>query len=418
MKKLTFTIALIINVISVCFLYSDGNGYLFRYKKVSLKYYPSSETVKIRNIDYQSIISKKIYYSEDRMINLSEANIESSDYFSSVTIQYPDNPYDVYINSKDTPENITAISITGNIVQGNFRENQKININFENPIELPTNTRSIEFYSKSNFNEYIISFYMEAYNRNGYLIREFTHKREMTQSSKWLFDSFNLLADSSSASINNLYLVGVSVDITGYIRGDTFTISISELISNSIAKHRDDLDTPAKRSYESMENESEVRRKWVLRHGINPIEIENAGVFTEHQPDDYGIPNGGNYYLQLNQDNLQGYKYLLIDFAEDYFLPIHNLISILVRGRGMGEELSFIIEDGRNIYYELSAGYIEFNSWKAMEIKVPTGFNTAYIQEGSSIPYVKLLGVKIGSGYDGRIGLQIDDISSIINVND
>jgi hypothetical protein len=418
MKIIKLLIALIIILSSAGLLSSNGNGYLFRFKKVSLKYYASMDSVKIRNIDYQSLITNNIYYSQDRTINSTEIRIEKPNTFNDVTIQYPIKVTDLYVNSTaGSQEELTALEFTAIPKQDGFIKNQQISLNFNEPIGIPPKTRSIEYYTYSKLYSYSISLRFEAYNRNGYKVREFIQESNLTNPSRWLFNSFNLLADDSTPTISNLFLIGIDIDITGKVNKDGLSISISELISNSIVKHPDQSDQPAKRDYEDIEDWEAINKRWKLTHGIDPVELEQICNYSEHLPKDYGIDNGGRYYLELNPDVLTGYQHLLIDFSDDYFLPVDNVITILVRGRAMGEELSFIIEDGRGIYYELFAGYIDFDEWKALEIKVPTGFNLAYIEKGTSIPYVKLLGMRIGSGYDGKIGLYIDDISSIIDLN-
>ncbi len=399
-------------------LSTQQNGFLFRLDTVDIKHYPGVDSVKQVSIDYQSVVSHRVKFSEAGILSGNDFEINTTDdNVYNIGVLYPDQPKEFYLNSTRYQEEFSSLTLTGNIAEGgDYDETKHAGVKFRNPVPITPNTKSVEYYAYSNVKNSYICFEMEAYNKRGLKIREFTQKVPIGRTYEWYMDSFNLQLSDSAPSISSLVLVGVYVEfLTRCVPNGSFRVSVSELTTNNIVKPRNDSRFPAKRNYEDFEIPELTMSKWKMMLGSDPLSFEGNITFSKHMNETNSIPNGGEYYIEMNPESLQGHRDLVIDFGDDYFLPTRNKITILVRGRSMGEELSFILEDSRHVYYEISAGYIDFNQWKSLEVDVPIGNYVSFLDKKTSTPYVKLVGLKIRSGYDGKIGLMIDDISSIIH---
>jgi hypothetical protein len=393
------------------YAFSQSTGYLFRYKKVELKYYPTSESVKIRNIDYQSVVTETIPYSNDLTSSNLVVSFPASVKQDTFKLFYPDK---TLVETPFEENNFTLVKVKDIFEEDTTtkdKEEPKITINFNEKIKLSNFTRAIEFWLYSTTKpDIIIKF--EAYNKNNVKVLSFSQKITIKSINKWYLESFNILVDNQSKTIENLQISNISFVFPYNLTSDSeFTISISEPKCISIAKDGN-TSLPIKRDYITFET-SLSTSDWKIRLNDTPKTLNEIGGEEQHSD---GIANGKKQFFQFDKKNLSNCKYLLIDFAKDFIVPINNLITILVKGREMGEEVSFILEDARNIYYELSAGYVNFKGWKSIELSIPTSFYLSFFDKDSGVSYVKLLGMKITSGYDKNIDLSIDDISSIANL--
>lgn len=403
-----YILLLLITFVSV--LHSDGGlGYLFRFKRVELKYYANPERIKFRHIDYQSLISENIPYgdaSEILIDNLNELYFLTQDNINTITT--------IDDSFKETQESTiegSILTINGVVQTSSEKDKKIISISFNNPLTLPFFTKSIEFWIYTSIRPLNVNFTFSGNNKNGANILKFSQSITIEKLKTWYLESFNIVVDTSSRTIENLCLEKIELLLPVDKLNDTvFEISLSELTCLSIVKNKSHRHIPAKRKYINFENEK-CEAKWINRLTDEPVTFNNLGSYQEHSE---SIFNGQEKFFQFNGNALSSYNYLLIDFSEDFFVPLDNLLSIIVKGRGMGEEINFIIEDSRNIYYELSMDFADFKGWKAIETSIPIGFYSAFIDNKTFISYVKLLGMKINPGYDGKIDISIDDISSII----
>lgn len=403
----------------------DRIGYLFRYKTVDLKYNTNEETLKKHHITYQTVITQSLNYngknaksnsaglSKNDLTISSKGNIKND----AIDIQYPDDSNKNKNKYLNVYESILTISKAKDLFTDDIAvtdEKDSIMLNFDKPIKLYDFTRSIELSLLSSVYPLITNMIFEAYNKNGVKIMNFKQEIETSYKDAWYFTSFNLLANNTSNTIENLYLTGIEFVLPDYSRfyDENIAISISDIRCINSVKKRGWEKLPVKYEYavfEKLPEESE----WNIRIGDTPSVISEVGDYVPND-DSARVKNADNWFFEFNKDNLSEYEYLLIDFNQDFFVPTDNRLTALVKGRGMGEEIGFIFEDSRGIYYELSSGNLDFTDWKSLEFVSPASKYLSYVDKKTKTHFVKLLGLKVNPGYDGKIGIVIDDISSVI----
>ncbi len=400
-------------------------GYLFRYNTVELRYDTTEDTLKIHHINYQTVITQSIDYNgsptKNKTANLSKAdvNLSSTGNIKSdlIDIQYP---YTITTNKNeflDVNESVLSITKAKDIFDDEIVIKEKddaILLNFNTPVKLYDFTRSVEFSVFSSIYPLIIEMNFVAYNKNGVKILSFKQEIKPFYKNQWYFESFNLLADNRSTTIENLYLTGIDFTLPKYAKSvdEDVRISLSDLRCVNTIKKPGWENLQIKREYAVFEKIAQ-EWDWKLRIGNTPSTLDDVGEYIPNN-DSTRIKNAENWYFEFNKDVLSSYDYLLIDFKKDFFVPADNRLTALVRGRGMGEEVGFIFEDSRGIYYELNSGNLDFEDWKSLEFVSPASKYLSYIDKKTKTPFVKLLGLKINPGYDGKIGIAIDDISSIM----
>lgn len=380
---------------------TDTESYLFRYKKVKLKYHSSDNIIYKNHIDYQRVIAEYLKYTS--------SEITYTDGIGGVNRTDTVNHYAKNEQGLDFEQ--TLVELTGFINRDSLSNENRIELRFNETLTMPDFSRSAEFWVYSSLKPLDIILHFKGNNKFGADVLRFKHKIKINHIKLWYLESFNLLADSSSKTIEELRLTGIDFVFSDKsVSEDNFELLISEINCLNVIKNPEASYLEAKRRYVNFEDDSNSE-KWNIRHGINPYQINDIGAFTS---DDSNTANIQDRFFDFDGEKVDGHDYLLIDFGRDYIVPMRNRLSILVRGRGMGEEISFILEDTRREFYELSTGYMDHKGWLSFEIEIPTNYYLSFFEDKSGLSYVRLCGLKIDPGYDGKIDIAVDDISSNI----
>ncbi|MDH4127517.1 MAG: hypothetical protein OEV44_02100 [Spirochaetota bacterium] len=397
---------IIVYILSL-FLYSTlftrtGVGYFFKDKRVMKKFYHSALTHKVNKI------SDRIYKSDEFVFKANDFNISPSRRIGIKELTNLFSEFQVVRDLHFPPTQKRVLHLNAH-----FRDPYLMHVDLspKKEIFLPGWTKSIDFWVLASSEDFQVSLYLEY--PNGLNMR---YNIPIKGKPGWKKVFINLMHGSTKSLYKDkpikLYKIRFNNKTQRF--PTNFSVWFTKLEVYNYIKTAENLYKEPYKTFSSFESGFPRHWNYVLE---NKIIKNNIREILDHEGGSLLWQNNKKF-LNLNIPlSVHNNKNIFIIFPKGlYKLKKDYQISLWVKGKGQGEELSIIFQEGKWRYFELQIANIYFVGWKKLTVKIPSKMITYFKDPLSTNSYILPLGLKISGGSNPNTAIQlgIDQLEAII----
>ena len=266
--------------------------------------------------------------------------------------------------------------------------------------------KSIDFWSQGIAEGVTLTFYFRQ-NKDNRIKYEFTNNNIDVNWHRYFinFTNSNIVSNYSQ----DLYLIRIRVSFNSNKLNSPLLIDLSDLYVNNYVRDDNNIYSDTLNVLEDFNSGSPDNFIYLQ----NGIEFDKSEISTVENNEEVNVKWSGKSFLNIHCSKSSDNPLLLI-FSQCYKIPQDKLISLFIKGNGGNERISFILQEGKDRYYELELTKITSKEWKRCLVRLPSDEITYYYDDKTNDYFNKLIGIKISQSNNNStspINIGIDELA-------